>query len=111
MIALCDFDDLAEPGAKGPFTVGGQRIFVVRKDDRVYAYVDSCTHVGAPLEMDEDKFLDSDASTILCSVHGARFDIETGTCLMGPCRNKGLTTYPVHVLNGVVMAESPPEGI
>ncbi|MEW5729960.1 MAG: Rieske (2Fe-2S) protein [Pseudomonadota bacterium] len=111
MTELCAFDDLPEPGAKGPFTVDGVSVFLVRKDNEVFGYVNSCPHVGAPLEMEPDRFLDAWGEAIVCSVHGANFHIETGACLGGPCRGKGLTAYPVTVRNGKVMSGPPSEGI
>lgn len=111
MTDLCAFDDIADPGAKGPFTVGDRRVFVVRKDGEVYGYVNSCPHIGAPLEMEEDGFLDLDDLMIRCTVHGARFQIETGACVLGPCRNKRLSPYDVTVRNGRIVAASSTDGV
>lgn len=111
VIELCAFDDLADPGAKGPFVVGGVSLFVVRKGGEVFAYRNSCPHVGAPLEMEPDRYLDSWGDAIVCSYHGAHFDLSTGACLLGPCRGKGLTPYGVSVRNGMVMLDSLPDGI
>lgn len=103
MTDLCAFDDIADPGSKGPFVVDGVALFVVRKDNEVFAYVNSCPHVGAPLEMEEDGFLDLFDGVIRCTVHGARFAIETGVCLLGPCRNKRLSSYAVTVRDGRII--------
>lgn len=111
MTELCAFDDIAEPGSAGPFTVGGVSLFVVRKDNQVFAYRNSCPHVGAPLEMEPDRYIDPWGEAIVCSVHGARFEIETGACLGGPCRGKALTAYAVSVRNGKVTLDSLPDGI
>lgn len=111
-VDLCAFDDIAEPGAKGPFAVilDGEpaAVFVVRMAGRVTAFLDRCPHVGAPLEMEPDQFLDLTGSEIICSMHGARFDPETGLCRLGPCRGKGLTPYAVTLRDGRVVGGAIP---
>jgi len=86
---LCLLADLPDPGAKGPFRVGDTLVFVVHVDGVVRAYVDSCPHAFAPLEMEPDRFLDISRQHILCSLHGAHFDPSSGRCLMGPCQGRG----------------------
>lgn len=108
---LCALADLADPGAKGPIEapVGGEvrKVFVVRYDGRVRAYLDCCPHLFVPLEMEEDKFLDLTGTEIICSVHGARFDPLSGDCLWGPCRGRRLTPVSVVVRDGKVVLENP----
>ena len=103
---LCALSDIAEHGAKGPFavTVDGQpqAVFVVRQGDRVTAFVNRCPHVGAPLEMERDKFLDLTGTEILCTMHGARFETDSGLCTLGPCKGKSLSAVPVVVQDGMV---------
>lgn len=109
---LCRLDDLTDPGAKGPFVVdlNGERkqVFIVRYDGQVRGYLNSCPHVGAPLEMDRDKFLDLTGSEIICAVHAARFDPLTGDCTWGPCRGRRLTPVGLIIDDGaVILANSP----
>ncbi|CAA7624357.1 Rieske 2Fe-2S domain-containing protein [Magnetospirillum sp. UT-4] len=105
---LCALADLPDPGAKGPIrvTIDGEAkaVFVVRVGDILTAWIDSCPHLGAPLEMEEDRFLDLTGGEIICAVHGARFHPETGACLWGPCRNGRLTPYPIRVVDGSIVA-------
>jgi nitrite reductase/ring-hydroxylating ferredoxin subunit len=105
--ALCHLDAIADPGAKG-FTVtkdGGRlRVFVVRRGGRVFGYVNSCPHVGAPLNLEDDKFLDLFQTSILCANHFALFEMETGHCVRGPCTGRSLTPFPVTVVEGMVVA-------
>lgn len=109
---LCSLADLSDPGAKGPFVVAleGQRtqVFVVRTDGQVRAYVNSCPHVGAPLEMEEDRYLDLTGSEIICAVHAARFDPLTGDCTWGPCRGRRLTPVAIAIADGMVTIENAP---
>jgi nitrite reductase/ring-hydroxylating ferredoxin subunit len=99
--ALCRLDEIDDPGAKG-FTLlpEPREIFVVRRGGEVYAYINSCPHIGTPLEFRPDQFLTRDRTEILCSTHGARFEIATGRCIAGPCRGKSLAPVAVTVLEG-----------
>jgi nitrite reductase/ring-hydroxylating ferredoxin subunit len=76
--------------------------FVVRKGDRVFGYRDRCPHMGLPLAQELDNYLSSGGELILCSWHGALFDIENGRCVGGPCIGAGLTFWPVTVLDGAI---------
>ena len=103
---LCALADIADPGAKG-FVVernGARlRIFVVRQGDAGFGYVNSCPHVGAPLNLEDDKFLDIFQTGILCANHFALFEIESGHCVRGPCNGRNLEPFPVMVRDGTVV--------
>lgn len=104
--ALCRFDELAEPGARG-FSLardGGKReVFVVRRLGHIFAYENVCPHVGTPLDFMPDQFLTRDKQHLLCSTHGALFEIATGLCIYGPCRGRSLRPLPVEVRDGTVV--------
>lgn len=103
---LCDLADIPDPGAREFRARVGEekrRIFVVRKGGQVFGYLNSCPHVGAPLNMEDDKFLDLFQTSILCANHFALFEIETGRCTRGPCSGRGLTPFPVEVVDGKVI--------
>jgi nitrite reductase/ring-hydroxylating ferredoxin subunit len=108
---LCRLDDIPDPGCRGPFIIDGQKIFLYRKGARVWAWVDSCPHARAPLEMEPDRFLDITGEYLLCSLHGAHFDPQTGECVLGPCRGRGLSTYPVFIHNGKVVRSHSTDGL
>jgi Ferredoxin subunits of nitrite reductase and ring-hydroxylating dioxygenases len=97
---LCRLDDLADPGAKGfTFDDGDVRhdVLVVRKAGHVFAYVNACPHIGTPLDFLPDQFLTRDRRYLLCSTHGAMFEIATGLCIAGPCKGQSLKAIPVSV--------------
>lgn len=100
--ALCRVEDIENPGARGFSLPGAEpaEIFVVRTGDAVNAYINSCPHIGTPLEFRPDQFLTRDRSEILCSTHGARFEISSGACIAGPCRGQSLQRVPVKVVDG-----------
>ncbi len=98
---LCKLSELEDLSSKS-FNIKIKRkstdIFVIRKDDQVYAYQNVCPHAQAPLEWNPDKFLDEKKETIICALHGARFSIEEGDCLGGPCEGIGLTAVAVEII-------------
>tara|TARA_B100000513_G_scaffold163883_1_gene80341 strand:+ start:148 stop:471 length:324 start_codon:yes stop_codon:yes gene_type:complete len=98
---LCNLDDIADGGSAG-FTVAGTHVLAVRRGERVYTYVNSCPHVGTPLDMWPGRFLTKDGAHILCATHGALFNIEDGDCIAGPCVGRGLTPIEAIVRNEAV---------
>jgi len=109
---ICALHELDDPGARG-FTMGeGEwplRGFVVRRGDTVRAYVNHCPHAGFPLNWQPDGFLAKHAPLILCVMHGALFEIDSGRCVSGPCVGSSLHPLPVQVERGyVVLAEDVP---
>ena len=105
---ICALHELADPGAKG-FTMGSGdwplRGFVARSGATVRAYVNHCPHAGFPLNWQPDGFLASEAPLILCVMHGALFEIETGRCVSGPCAGQALRALPVRVAQGYVVLD------
>ena len=75
----------------------------VRRGPEVFAYVNVCPHQFLPLNWHTDIFLTLDKTQILCVMHAARFEIETGEMTYGPitddCR---LRPVPVVVQDGEV---------
>ncbi len=102
--ALCRLDDIPDDGARGflPDDRGDDRVFVVRRGRRVYAYRNVCPHNGVGLEYAKDRFLNADGSEIVCYAHGAHFAIEDGLCTFGPCFGDRLGSLPAQVRDGVV---------
>lgn len=107
---LCRVEDLPEGEARGFAAAPGgfTGLFAVRKDGAIRVYVNSCPHVGLPLEMLPHRFLDAKKQTIICTAHGARFRIEDGVCITGPCMGEALEIVPMRIVDGqvVVAADS-----
>jgi nitrite reductase/ring-hydroxylating ferredoxin subunit len=82
-------------------------VLVVRQDDALYAYVNSCPHLGTPLDFLPDRFLDRDGRHLLCSTHGARFRIADGFCIEGPCAGQSLERLALRVEEGEILMEAP----
>lgn len=110
--AICRFDELPEPGARGfsfPGAVIPDEWFLVRYADKVYAYRNLCPHAGRFLNWKPDAFLTRDLTLIMCSGHGALFDPENGNCIAGAALGQALESLAVTVEAGVVMVEAPLE--
>jgi nitrite reductase/ring-hydroxylating ferredoxin subunit len=106
---LCPLESIPDPGAREfRAVVDGEkrRVFVVRKGGQVFGYVNSCPHVGAPLNLEDDKFLDLFQTSILCANHFALFDIESGACTRGPCNGRSLQPFPVEIQGGNVVQKA-----
>ncbi len=97
---LCRLDDIEDGQAKG-FTLGqgleAREIFVVREGARAFGYVNSCPHLGTPLDWQGDRFISLDSGLPMCATHGALFEIADGFCVDGPCVGKSLEPAPVVV--------------
>lgn len=105
-IQLCALSQIADPGScefswgKGDWPLS---LFVVRRGETVYGYVNRCPHAGHELNLQSNQFLTSDGELILCRSHGARFRIEDGLCVLGPCPGATLRGFAVAVAHGVVV--------
>lgn len=103
--SLCSLDELDEPGSMGFELSHGDEtvsLFVVRRDNQVHGYINSCPHTGVQLEWVPDQFLDLDRSFIECATHGALFTIEEGKCVSGPCAGDRLKPVQLDVDQDVV---------
>lgn len=88
--------DVPEGQARG-VTIGAGptalEIVYVRRHGVLYAYENRCPHQGTPLETFPDKFLNADGSLLICTTHGARFRVEDGVCVSGPCKGDKLRRF------------------
>jgi nitrite reductase/ring-hydroxylating ferredoxin subunit len=102
--ALCHLDDIPDGGAKGfgPPQGGFTGLFAVRQGDAVVVYVNSCPHIGVPLDWAPDRFLTADGTRIICATHGAEFAIADGVCLRGPCFGEKLEAVKIEIRDGTV---------
>lgn len=107
---LCRLDELAATGAKEIVRQDGKlraTIFVVMYERRVFAYVNTCPHVGLPLNWDDDVFFDWTRRHILCANHSARFDVVSGQCVRGPCKGQFLTPVAIKLDGNAVVLDQP----
>ena len=93
-----DSDDGGEGDKKWPF-----RMFVVRRGDDAWGYVNTCPHEHIPLNYFPDRFVSADKKFIMCANHAACFNFDDGYCVSGPCAGQSLQRVPVTVRDGVVV--------
>jgi nitrite reductase/ring-hydroxylating ferredoxin subunit len=105
MTPVCRAHEIGEGQARG-FVIGNgatrRDVILVRRDGVLRAYVNSCPHQGTPLETFPDRFLNHDGSILICSTHGARFRVEDGVCVSGPCLGKALAVVAYAERDGSV---------
>ena len=97
---LCKTTEIPEHGCK-EFSLTTKHnelsLFIVHKDDQLYAYKNNCPHTGASLNWQQDQFLDLDNSFIQCSIHNALFEIDSGYCIAGPCSGSSLHELDLNI--------------
>lgn len=104
---LARLDDVPDGGSAGLVAeIGGERLglMAIRAGERVFVYVNSCPHIGAPLDFRPGQFLNREGTHILCTNHGALFRIGDGHCVSGPCTGDSLRAIPVEVRGGDIVA-------
>ncbi len=111
VFAVCGADDI-ERGEAKPFSLsrinetGESRpfpIFIVRTHSNGYfGYVNSCPHVGIWLNFGEGNFFTPDRTFLKCGRHGSTFEIATGLCIDGPCKDQSLEPIALAVVDGDV---------
>lgn len=95
---LTDITDMAAPESRG-IEINGQEYLLVLGHDGLFVYKNNCPHLGIQLEMIPDQFLDDRGEYIVCSNHGALFEIDSGLCVAGPCNGQSLHKID-HLLDG-----------
>ena len=109
---ICSLSELADPGAyefsvgEGAWPLQG---FVVRFQDELHAYENSCPHLGVPLNYRPHEFFAPYEPLLQCSVHGALFVPNTGRCVAGPCAGKKLRELEIETINGYLYLRSHPD--
>lgn len=108
---ICASGELPEGGDAVRFEVPGphgpQVAFVLRWQGQVYAWLNQCRHVPVELDWNPGKFLDDSGLYLICAVHGALYEPDTGLCVAGPCSGQAL--FPIRIVerdNGIYTMES-----
>jgi nitrite reductase/ring-hydroxylating ferredoxin subunit len=76
--------------------------FVVRKNGAVHGYLNRCAHVAMELDWQEGVFFDADGRDLLCSTHGAMYDVASGRCIGGPCNGSPLVKLRLEERDGQI---------
>lgn len=84
------------PGEKAAARLGDREILICRIDHDYYALGNRCTHSAWPLAGEPVEGFE-----IVCTLHGARFDLRDGCPTAGPA-SKPLATYPIELREGEI---------
>jgi len=107
---ICAADSLPDGGDGQRFVMdtGDSPLpaFVVRWHGNVYAFCNACPHVGAELDWNPGRFFDDSGDYLICAVHGALFEPDTGLCVAGPCAGRCLQGLPVLERDGGIFLEA-----
>lgn len=114
MIFLCRSEELSDPGTANVVLGEGEDeldIIIVRTGGKPHAYINSCPHQFIPLETFPNHFLTEDRRHLLCSGHGALFELASGLCTRGPCLGRALDRLSITERDGMIyLDEALPPG-
>lgn len=84
------------------FTEGRFRtsIFIQKTGADIRVFLNFCPHAGTPLNMFDDRFMDTQGTRLLCRTHGALFDPKNGKCVRGPCKGDYLRQIAHEIKEG-----------
>ncbi len=106
---ICNSGDVIEAGKGFRFTITryGRTVpaFVIRFNGQVRGYINECGHVPAQLDWQPGEFFDDSKLYLICSIHGAIYAPESGRCLGGQCRGKGLQPLSICEIDGNIYLE------
>jgi len=80
-------------------TIGGMDLAIFNVNGRFFAIDNRCPHKGGPLS---DGIVAG--TTVVCPLHGWRFDLESGLAARATAP-ACVTTFPTRVENGIVLVD------
>ena len=88
--------DEVPPNTKKLVTLEGHEILLCNTKDRLFAVRNLCSHAYEPLDCGRMR-----SGWISCPVHGARFDLETGSA-MNPPATMPIDTFEVRIVGDMI---------
>ncbi len=82
------------------FEVGGTKVNVANTSGHLYAFDDTCTHMGCSLANGELA-----GTTVTCACHGSQFDVTSGAVLRGPAM-RPVRSRPLQVNGDELLTEA-----
>ena len=87
-------------GQMRAFDVAGTKVDVANADGHLYAFDDTCTHLGCSLAMGK-----LEGTTVTCRCHGSQFDVTSGAVIRGPA-TRPVRTRLVQLEGEALLAEA-----
>ena len=104
LIALSALADGVPAEVEATVDGSAESLVLLRRGDKVRAWLNICPHAGRRLDWAPGRFLLSKGQ-LVCAAHGATFETDAGLCVAGPCRGQSLRAVAVAVIgNGVFLA-------
>ena len=97
-VRLGDLNSVPE-GEMRVFDVDGSKVNVAHAAGGLYAFDDTCTHMGCSLANGE-----LDGTTVTCACHGSQFDVTSGAVLRGPAQ-RPVRSWAVEIRGDELFAE------
>jgi anthranilate 1,2-dioxygenase ferredoxin component len=87
---------------EGKFTIqiAGWHVLIAKVEDAFHAVNDRCPHAASMLSTGRIR-----RGAVMCPLHGARFDLVTGTCIGGAY--SALRTFPLRITEGMIEVAVP----
>ena len=98
-VRIGNADDV-QAGQMRVFDLSGTKVNVANADGRLFAFDDTCTHMGCSLANG-----DLEGTTVTCACHGSQFDVTSGAVLRGPAQ-RPVRSREVQVDGDALVAES-----
>ncbi|MCA8938920.1 MAG: Rieske (2Fe-2S) protein [Planctomycetes bacterium] len=92
-------EDLRSKGGKAVVNIGPKQILIIEEDDNLFAIDNRCPHEGYPLAVGT---IDGECR-ITCNWHNWKFDLKSGTCLIG---EDDVSSYPLSLEAGQVRVDA-----
>jgi nitrite reductase/ring-hydroxylating ferredoxin subunit len=65
-----------------------------------FACINRCKHWAEALDTESPAIYATGTGLVVCSIHGAKFRLEDGLCVTGPCHGSALDVIPVEWREG-----------
>ena len=102
-IYACRLSEIPQNGSRGKVIYADKtEIALFYLKEKVYAISNICPHEHSPLL--SEGYIDKQAMTVACPLHGWTYSIETGRSVVG---ESGIASYEVKVIADEVWVEEP----
>jgi 3-phenylpropionate/trans-cinnamate dioxygenase ferredoxin subunit len=98
-VRIGDPKDVAD-GEMRVFLVGGTKVNVANANGQLYAFDDTCTHMGCSLANGE-----LEGTMVTCACHGSQFDVTSGAVIRGPAQ-RPVRSRALQIDGGELRAEA-----
>ncbi len=89
MNKLCDLEQIKRSLVTG-YRYQGHKLLVIHTSSSTGVYHNRCPHMGVNLDWQDNNFLVHDNAFLVCTLHGALFNLDDGMCIGGPCSGQPL---------------------